>query len=106
LLADVACQFTRGWIMVILSTLRIGGILFQLGEFQGPGIHPGGVSAAMTDENRMLRQCFVEILQRERAIVRRLCVIVLKSENPFALGSFLSALSQCSEDFGDGAQIA
>ncbi len=60
----------------------------------------------MTDENRMLRQCFVEVLQRERAILRGLCVIVLESENPLALGSFLSALSQRLEDFGDGAQIA
>ena len=83
---------------------RVRRLVVDLGQLQRPGVHEGGVTAAMLHQHRPVGHGLIEIMAIERA--GSLPVVVQEPEDPFSRRRLLRTLMQCSLYFFDGVDVA
>ena len=83
---------------------RIGRLVIDLRQLQSPGVHEGGVAAAMLHQHRPVGHGLIEVMAIERA--RSFPVVVQEPEDPLSRRRLLRALMQCGLYFFDGVLVA
>ncbi len=102
-IAHKAGEVTFG-VVLEAAARRVGRLVVHLRQLQRPGVHEGGVAAAMLHQHRTVGHGLIEIMAIEGA--RSLPVVVQEPKNPLSRRRLLRALMQCCLYFFDGVPVA
>src|SRR5260370_31808560 len=93
-LGHASAQFSDGRVLIDFPAGGIRRLFIDLRSSKPEGICIDGVAAAVNDMKGMIRNSGIQIGDAERPAIFSFCVVIFKTEDPFASRRFCSTLAQ------------